>query len=407
MRPKWPTPFPGANWLDQAEQRAVLNVLRRGSLFRYYGPKPPTCVARLEARACAFYGAKYALAVSSGTGALMTSMLALGIGPGMEVVVPAFLWVSTVSAVVQANAVPVLAEVDDSLTLDPADLARKITARTRLVLPVHMAGAPCDMKAILAVARRHRLPVLEDCAQANGGSFRGRKLGTFGDIGIYSFQINKNVTAGEGGLLVTDRQDLFWRLAAAHDVGVPWKSAAPDAAAGLHLWGQGRRMGELAGAVAEVQLRKLPRIVRHMRRSNERLRAAVEGLPHVRLRRLNDPKGDTGPFLILIFDEAGRARRAAANLKTAGLSNSCRLADYGLHIYSNISALVRKVPLSPAGNPWSLPENVPLARQYGQGACPQSDDLFRRSVLVAVPSRLTRPQERAMAAAVRRALTRA
>jgi 8-amino-3,8-dideoxy-alpha-D-manno-octulosonate transaminase len=407
MKPKWPTPFPGANWLDRAEERAVLAVLRRGALFRYYGPRPPTAVARLEARARAFYGSKYALAVSSGTGALAASMTALGIGPGMEVIVPAFLWVATVSAVVHAGAIPVLAEVDDSFTLDPQDLARKITPRTRLILPVHMAGAPADMKAVMAAARRRGVPVLEDCAQCNGGSFRGRKVGTFGDIGIFSFQINKNITAGEGGLAVTDREDLFVRLQAAHDVGVPWKGGGPDSSGAVRTWGQGRRMGELAGAVAEVQLRKLPRIVRRMRRSNERVRAALEGLPHLRPRRLTDPEGDTGPFLILIFDEEARARRAAENLRAAGVPNSCRLADYGLHIYSNIAALVEKAPLSPAGNPWSLRENAGLVRQYRRGACPRSDDLFDRSVLVTVPSRLSRPQERAMAAAVRGAVSTA
>ena len=148
-------------------------------------------------------------------------MTALGIGPGCEVILPAFFWVSTAGAVVGANAIPVLCEINESFCMDPEDLARKITPRTKLIVPVHMAGVPCDMKAIMAVANKHGIPVLEDCAQANGGSFDGQKVGTFGAAGIFSLQWNKNATAGEGGLLVTNDAALYERLNAAHDLGVP------------------------------------------------------------------------------------------------------------------------------------------------------------------------------------------
>jgi len=223
----WPEPFPGVHWIDREEEEAVLEVLRGGSLFRYFGKSPPRFVAQLEATAREFYGVKHALAVNSGTGALMTAMIAMGIGPGSEVIVPSFFWVATVGAVVQANAVPVLCEVDDSLTMDPRDLERKITPKTRLIVPVHMAGAPSDMDAIGAIAERHGILVLEDCAQANGGEFHGRKLGTFGRLGMFSLQLNKNATAGEGGLLVTDDAALYERCVSAHDLGIPWVGAAP------------------------------------------------------------------------------------------------------------------------------------------------------------------------------------
>ena len=158
MAIKWPVAYPGAHWLDAREERAVLDVLHRRSLFRYYGMKPPKSVARLEQTARSLYDAKFALGVSSGTGALFTAMTALGIGPGCEVIVPAFLWVATVGAVVNANAIPVLCEVDDSLCMDWQDLERKITPRTRLIVAVHMAGAPCDMQRVMAVANRHLFP---------------------------------------------------------------------------------------------------------------------------------------------------------------------------------------------------------------------------------------------------------
>jgi 8-amino-3,8-dideoxy-alpha-D-manno-octulosonate transaminase len=357
----------------------------------------------LERTACRLYGVRHALAVNSGTGALCTAVTALGLGPGCEVVLPAFFWVATAGAVVAANAVPVLCEVDDSLCMDPRDLARKITTRTKLIVPVHMAGAPCDMQAILAIAGKHGIPVLEDCAQANGGSFRGRKLGSLGTLGVFSLQWNKNATAGEGGLLITDNAKLFERCVSVHDLGIPWVNNQP-CPTGAATWGSGRRMSELTAAVASEQLRKLPAIVRHMQASKRRIKTALAGTPGLVFRRLNDPQGDTGPFLVLLLDDAEQAARATERMQAAGLRDAVRLTDYGLHIYYNIPQLVQKLPLSPAGNPWSLPQNKWSDYDYHRGACPQSDALFARSILVPIPSRLTIAQEIAAAKIIRAAV---
>jgi 8-amino-3,8-dideoxy-alpha-D-manno-octulosonate transaminase len=400
----WPYEFPGINWLGKEEEKAVLDVVRKGSLFRYYGPQAPTHVAQLEDWARQFYGVKHALAVNSGTGALCTAMSALQIGPGCEVIVPAFLWVSTVTAIVQCNAIPVVCEIDDSFNMDAGDLRKKITKRTKLIVAVHMAGAPCDMAAIMQVADKHKIPVLEDCAQCNGGSFQGRKVGTFGKVGIFSLQINKNVTAGEGGYIVTDDDALYKRLVAAHDVGVPWENNSPNEASDVQFWGQGRRMGELAGAVANVQLRRLPDIVAHMRASKQRIKKTLGNTPGVSFRRLNDPDGDTGPFLVLCFDDQPQARQALERMKTS-VRNVWLLSEYGLHIYHNIGSLVKKVPLSAAGNPWSLPQNADSVREYHKGACPKSDDLFARSILITIPSKLTKAQEKEMADAIRASIS--
>jgi 8-amino-3,8-dideoxy-alpha-D-manno-octulosonate transaminase len=406
VKTNWPYEFPGINWIGKDEEKAVVDVVRKGSLFRYYGPQAPTHVAQLEDWAKQFYGAKHALAVNSGTGALCTTMLALQLGPGDEVIVPAFLWVSTITAIVQCNAIPVLGEIDDSFNMDAGDLRKKITKRTKLIVAVHMAGAPCDMGAIMQVANEHKIPVLEDCAQCNGGSFQGRKVGTFGKVGIFSLQINKNVTAGEGGLIVTNDDALYKRLVATHDVGVPWEGSAPNEASDVQFWGQGRRMGELAGSVANVQLRRLPDILTHMRASKQRIKKALGDIPGVSFRRLTDPEGDTGPFLILCFGNEADARRATESLQK-NVRNVWRLSEYGLHIYHNIGALVKKVPLSPAGNPWSLPQNADSVRDYRKGACPKSDELFARSVLITIPSRLTRAQEKEMIEATRASISSA
>ncbi|MCX5670170.1 MAG: aminotransferase class I/II-fold pyridoxal phosphate-dependent enzyme [Planctomycetota bacterium] len=403
----WPREFPGANWYDRQEERAVLNVLRGKAPFRYYGVAQPRYVAAFEEEAKKVYGVRHALAVNSGTGALMTAMTALGIGPGSEVIVPAFLWVSTVGAVVHANAIPVLCEVDDSLSMNPDDLECKITPRTRLIVAVHMAGAPCDMKRIVAVARKRRIPVLEDCAQCNGGTVEGKSVGSFGQIGMFSLQINKNITAGEGGLLVTDDEGLYLKMLAAHDVGALWRGGGLVPDPRYVAWGTGRRMAELIGAVASVQLGKLARVVGHMRASKKRLKAMLEDTPGLAWRRLNDPAGDTACCLVFYAPDRGRAARTVAAIRDSNLFGASRLAEYGMHIYYNIPQLVHKAPLSPAGNPWSLPQNAGIVREYGKGACPTSDALFERAVILSIPSTLTRPQEQVMAGILRGAVLQA
>jgi len=280
MASDWPFEFPGTYWIDEQEEQAVLAVLRNGSLFRYYGLGEPTYVDKLEEQARKFYGVKHTLAVNSGTGALITCLTTLGIGPGSEVIIPAFMWVATVGAVVQVGAIPVLCEVDDSFSMSPVDMERKITPRTKLILPIHMAGAPCDIESVIEVADKHGIPVLEDCAQCNGGEFRGRKVGTLGKMGMFSLQLNKNMTCGEGGLIVTDDEKLYTRAFSSHDMGlvrVEGRLDTPDPYA--ILWGGGRRMPELSGAVASVQITKLPDIIENMRGSKRRIKEMLEGIP--------------------------------------------------------------------------------------------------------------------------------
>ncbi len=405
MHVDWPFEFPGAYWLDNQEEEVTLDVLRNGSLFRYYGLGKAKYADLYEAAAREFYKTPYALGLNSGTGALCASMAALGIGPGCEVILPAFMWVASVGAVVQANAIPVLCEVDESFCLDPVDLEKKITPRTKLILPIHMAGSPCNMDAIMAVANKHGIPVLEDCAQANGGTYKGQRLGTFGSMGIFSLQLNKNMTCGEGGLLITNDEKLYYRAFAAHDMGLIRKNgrlATPEPYA--IAWGGGRRMTEVCGAIASVQLKKLPQILDHMRASNNRIKSLLEGTPGIEFRRLNDAEGDTGTFLMFMLPSAEKAVTAVTKMREFGLHNVFRIAEYGLHIYYNIPSLVGKVPLSPAGNPWSLAENAQSVYSYDKGACPTSDALFERAVLVPIPSRLTPEQEQSAAEAIRQAV---
>ena len=405
MGTEWPFEFPGTYWIDEQEEQAVLDVLRNGSLFRYYGLSEPRYVDKLEELAREFYGVKYALAVNSGTGALITCLTSLGIGPGSEVIIPAFMWVATVGAVVQVGAIPVLCEIDDSFSMSPSDLERKITPRTKLIIPIHMAGAPCDIKSIITVADKHGIPVLEDCAQCNGGEFSGRKVGTFGIMGMFSLQLNKNMTCGEGGLIVTDDEKLYTRAFSSHDMGlvrVEGRLETPDSYA--ILWGGGRRLPELSGAVASVQITKLPRILENMRGSKRRIKEMLDDIPDLGFRRLNDADGDTGPFLILVLADEKKAARAAQKLIDTGLHNVFQISEYGLHIYFNIPSLVDKIGVSRADDPWALVENRKSIYDYNRGACPASDRLFARSVLVPIPSKLTLAQEKFAAEAIRDAV---
>jgi 8-amino-3,8-dideoxy-alpha-D-manno-octulosonate transaminase len=329
-------------------------------------------------------------------------MAAFGIGPGQEVLVPGFFWVATVSAIVRCGGVPVLVEIDDSFTMDPADLERKITPKSKLIVPVHMAGVPSNMPTIMKIARARGIPVFEDCAQANGARLHGQLMGTFGEMAVFSFQMNKNITAGEGGIVVTDDETLYLRVNAAHDIGVPWRGGMPVPDSEHIMWGMGARMSELAAAVLRAQLPKLDTIVAHMRASKYRIQAALDDLPGLQWRRVEDPDGDSGPFIIAMLNDEQAATRLAKEAAARGL-NCTRLHDYGLHIYYNVRALVEKRSHSRDGFPWTHPANAPLVRNYQRGALPKTDALLARSVLLPVPSNLTTQNETDYAAVFREA----
>ena len=202
---------PGSYVFGEEEKQEVLDVLESGYLFRYGQADDPSFkhkVATFEKEFAAHMGLQYAVATSSGTGALLGCLAALGIGAGDEVIVPGYTFIASMSAIILSNAIPVLAEIDESLTLDPSDVEKRITPRTRAIMPVHMLGNPCDMDRIMAIAKKHDLFVIEDCCQAVGATYHGRKVGTFGDIAAYSLNVFKTITAGDGGVIATSNPGL-------------------------------------------------------------------------------------------------------------------------------------------------------------------------------------------------------
>src|SRR6266446_3561608 len=261
--------FWGPQYYDEKEQQQLMDVLTTRRPFRWYGPggEPPMKVATFEKEFAARMQTRYALAVTSGTAALQCAMAALEIGPGDEVILPTWTWYSCYNAIVLAGALPVFAEIDESLNLDATDVAGKITPRTKAILAVHLQGCACDMDRLLALARRHKIRVLEDCAQSMGASYKGRPVGSLGDIGIYSMQLYKTITSGEGGAVVTNDPELFERATRFHDLGLlrapheQWLGHAH-----LEMFaGSQYRMSEFTGGVLVAQLRKLDRIVQALR----------------------------------------------------------------------------------------------------------------------------------------------
>ena len=324
--------FPGGMELGEEEAEAAARVIRSHNVFRYYGVGDgPDEVASFEREFAAKLGAKHALCVNAGSSALICGLIGAGVGPGDEVIVPAYTWNATPNAVVAARALPVLAEVDESLTLDPEDVLRKITPRTKAILPVHMRGAPADMNGLTAIASEHGLALIEDVCQAAGATYRGRRLGTFGDAGAFSLQFNKIITTGEGGVMTTNRSDLL-------DLAIDVHDCAGSVRRGVGLPrfpGWNFRASEIQGAVARVQLTRLDPLLERMRANQARLAERISQLPGLTLRRANDDGGDAGICLIAFAESADLATEAVTALKAEGVE-AMRIYDQSvpdLHVY--------------------------------------------------------------------------
>lgn len=359
--------FPGGMEVGAEELEALRRVIESKNLFRYYGiGDGPGEVAAFEHEFAEYMGVEHALCVNAGSSALICALIGAGVGDGDDVIVPAYTWNATPNAVLACRAVPVLAEVDESLTLDPEDVERRITPRTRAIVPVHMRGAPAAMDALAAIAERHGLVLVEDVCQAAGASFRGRRLGTFGDAGAFSLQFNKIITTGEGGVLITDRDDLYDLALDVHDCANSVRRGV-----GLPKFpGFNFRVSELTGAMARVQLGRLDGLVGRMRANHTRLVAQVERLPGLTLRRPNDDDGDAGVALVAFADDPERARDGVAALNSEGVL-AMRIYDPDtpdLHVYPYWAPVLEAIEA--AGH--SAPD------------CPRTLSLLERSIHVDV-----------------------
>jgi len=355
-------------------------------LFRYYNPKPSR-VAAAEQAMRELIGAKHCLAVNSCTSALVAAYRALGIGAGDEVIVPAYTFFATAATVVGVNAIPVIVEVDDSLNLDPEAVERAITPRTKAIAAVHMRGAPAQMDALLDLAKRKGLPLLEDVAQAGGGSFHGQRLGSLGTVGCFSFDYYKVVVSGEGGFLTTDDEWLYTRAQSWHDTAACWRPDrfARERREGELFAGENYRMSELEGAVALAQIRKTDAMLAGYRRAKKLIRDGIDKSPCVQFRRLTDEQGDTAICLILFLPNSEVTRKAIEALHAEGVPAGgvydSKVRDW--HIYTYWEHILDKKSVAKDGLPWSAVPEAELPK-YSRDMCPRTLDLLGRSIHIEI-----------------------
>ncbi len=359
--------------LGMREMAAALRVLARGDLNRYLG-KGLSENQRFETALQNSMDVKHALAVNSGTSALICALVGAGIGPGDEVLVPAYTWVSTAAAPLAVGAVPVLVDIDSSLTMDPLDIERKITPHTRAILPVHMLNLVCNMDAIMAIAEKHKVVVIEDASQAIGVRYRDRHVGTIGHAGAFSFNQHKNIKSGEGGALLTNDSRIYARGAMYHDVG---SYERPD---GLQtnepvFVGVNYRMPELSAAILLPQLKRLDRqLARRQRLRKILLEELGSSAYSFSVSPHHDPANAVG--VALSFSDPEEAAQFGAS------RGARRLIDTGRHLYTNWLPLMTQHVAHPAMNPYAWAHR-PI--KYSAESCPKTLDILARTCTVELP----------------------
>jgi 8-amino-3,8-dideoxy-alpha-D-manno-octulosonate transaminase len=346
---------------------------------------------------------RFALAVTSGTAALQCAVAALGIGPGDEVILPAWTWHSCFNAIVLAGALPVFAEIDESFNLDPADIESKITPQTKLIMAVHLQGCPADLDRILPIARRHGIKVLEDCAQSVGGSYKGRPLGSHGDIAIYSLQLNKTITAGEGGAVATGDPLLFERASRFHDLGGirPLHESQVGKAQGGWFVGTNFRMNEFSGGVLLAQLRKLDTIVAAVRANGRRVYEGLRDVPGIRFRRLPDPEGELASAVFLGFETKEKCEWFKRAMRAENIPVSNPGGSVVLPVQPHIEQKVTAHPAWPSFN-----TARGKAIRYGRECCPRTIDILERFAGPALDPKYTRQDTDDIVAAIRKVYPR-
>ena len=291
--------MPGFELFGNEERKEVNDVLNTGIMMRYGFDTPRKGIWKsieLEKAICERFGCRYSQLVSSGTAALTTAMSALKIGFGDEIILPSFTFVASFEAVLSVGAVPVFVDVDDTLTLSPDAVRKAITPKTKCIMPVHMCGSMADMDALQSICKEHSLILLEDACQSIGATYKGRALGTIGDAGTFSFDFVKTMTCAEGGVVMTNREDVFIASDGYSDHGHDHKGA--DRGADLHPFiGYNYRISELHAAVGLGQIKKLDKFLSIQRKNHTLLYSILKQVPEVSFRRIPDPVGDSCTFL--------------------------------------------------------------------------------------------------------------
>lgn len=362
--------------IGKEEIDAAARVIESKQLFRINEGLKET--EHFEEEWAKTIGTKYAICVSGGTAALIAGLVGLEIGPGDEVIVPGYTFMATATAVLAAGAIPVIAEIDDSLTLDPVDVEKKITKNTKAIIPVHICGFPSNMDKIMELAKKYNLKVVEDACQADGGSYKGKRLGSIGDAGGFSFNHFKIISAGEGGAFVTDSRKVYERALVYHDGGSQFRPYVT----GLEIqpfMGAQYRISEILGAILRVQLTRLDGILTDLRRVKKTIMQALSNVNNLSFIMSNDIEGDCGTVLAFSFADEKTARAFAGS---PGINGSLPI-DSGKHVYSNWAPVLKKRGGHNIDvNPYYMEKNKGLNMDYSEDMCPATLDILARTVFI-------------------------
>jgi len=378
--------------IGSKEIDAIAKVIRSGKMFRYH---PGGECERFEKRYAKFLGVRHVCVTSSGTTALSAAMVGLGIGPGDEVVVPAHTYMATAVAVLAAGAIPVLCDIDESITLDPKALEAIIGPRTRAVVPVHMWGVGCDMTAIRRIARKHKLLIIEDACQAVGGAHKGKMLGTLGDAAAFSFNYFKNMTCGEGGAMVTNSNAAIERARCMIDCcSAYWTGRKADF---KPFVANGSRASEFEGAILNAQLDRIRSMMRRLRRQKERILRETAS-SSLTPSPVNNPEGQCASTVMYLLDTPDAADRFAA---TAG---GAVVGKTGRHTYTEWEPiLTKRGSHHPAMDPFRLPANRRCRKRYARNVCSPSLKILARTVMIGLHPANTAAQVDRMIGRINRA----
>ena len=355
-------------------------------LVRY---KPQSKVSQLESQAAALFDVKHVLAVTSGTAALHTAYVAADVGCGDEVIVPGYTFAATAMTVVVARGIPIWCDIDESMTIDPVDLERKITRRTKAIAPVHMNGYVCNMDSIMEIAKKHNIQVIEDCAQACGASFRGRRVGTIGNLGCFSVSAYKTTGGGEGGMVVMDSDDLYARAQQWSEGGGLWRPIRCEKPRwdGELFCGLNYRMSELEGTVLLVQFQKMEAQLNRWRTNKRRIMRALVLYKELKPQIIHDIDGEMGHTIGFFPENSRESELVVAALRAEGIVCGTRgenpSSDW--HYYQHMDMILQKLPATSDRCPWDCPKvDEAMAVEYSPDMCPRTVDLTDRHVNVHV-----------------------
>ncbi len=378
--------------VGQKEVDAIARVLLSGHIFRYH--RGGEC-ERFEKRYARYLGVKHVIMTSSGTTALTAAMVGLGIGPGDEVLVPACTYMASAVAVLAAGAIPVIVDIDESITIDPKAVDAAVGPRTRAVMPVHMWGLTCNLNAIKRVAKKRKLLVIEDACQCVGGAYKGKKVGSIGDAAGFSFNYYKNMTAGEGGAVVTNDDEAAKRAFCMIDCcNYYWTGRKEDV---LPFTSNGSRATELMGAMLNVQLGRIDGLLRGLRRQKQRtLKETADTGP--RLIKHHSLDDECGTHVMYIRPTAQQAE-ACAKLVGCGIAGKT-----GRHVYTEWDQIfTHQGAHHPALNPFKLPQNRKCRKTYTKNMCARSLDILNRTVMIGTSPGRKRAEATALIRRIRRA----